>query len=62
VPSEELEPLAQALVGAGESLASWWLEHSEQPAEAMALALMNLVWLGFAELAAGRRWTPPGPA
>jgi AcrR family transcriptional regulator len=62
VPAEELEPLAQALVGAGESLAGWWLENSDQPAEEMALVLMNLVWLGFGELAAGRRWTPPASA
>jgi AcrR family transcriptional regulator len=62
VLAEELEPLAQALVGAGESLATWWLDHPERPAEAMARALMNLVWLGFGDLVEGRRWAPPGPA
>ncbi|GGM58034.1 TetR family transcriptional regulator [Longimycelium tulufanense] len=59
----ETKPIAAALVGAGESLADWWLDHPDETAKAMALRLMNLVWLGFGTLVQGRTWHPPaGPA
>jgi AcrR family transcriptional regulator len=54
---EQMEPFAAALVGAGESLADWWLEHPEHTAEGLAVRLMNLVWLGFGDLVEGRSWT-----
>ena len=54
----ELEVFAHALVGAGEAIGDWWVDHPEEPAEAMALRLMNLVWIGFEGLARGRRWVP----
>jgi AcrR family transcriptional regulator len=57
-PASELEPLAHALVGAGESLADWWVDHPDEPVEAMALRLMNLVWLGLGDLLEGRLWAP----
>jgi AcrR family transcriptional regulator len=44
------EPLAYALVGAGESLANWWLEHPEEPKEAMANRLMDVAWGGLKHL------------
>ena len=52
------EPLARTLVGAGESLANWWLEDREMSREAVALLLMNFAWLGFGDLVRGKRWTP----
>lgn len=52
------EPLSEALVGAGESLANWWLRHPEQSKELMAMRLMNFLWMGLGDLAAGRVWRP----
>ena len=49
----EAESLAAALVGAGESLADWWLDHPEEPAGVVAARLMNLVWMGFGDLVDG---------
>jgi AcrR family transcriptional regulator len=53
------ESLAAALVGAGESLADWWLDHSEDSASTIASRLMNLVWMGFGNLVEDRVWKPP---
>src|SRR5947209_191914 len=47
------EPLAHAFVGAGESLANWWLEHPEEPTEAMAERLIDVTWGGLEKLLAG---------
>jgi hypothetical protein len=44
------EPLAYAFVGAGESLANWWLEHPEEPIEAMAQRLLDVAWIGLKAL------------
>ena len=55
----EAESLAAALVGAGESLAEWWLDHPEEPAGVVAARLMNLVWMGFGDLVDGNVWHPP---
>ena len=54
----ELEPLAEAIVGAGEALADWWIDHPQESAEAMALREMNFVWLGLNGLRDGARWLP----
>jgi AcrR family transcriptional regulator len=53
------EALAAALVGAGESLADWWLDHPQDSADVIAVRLMNLVWLGFGNLVEGKIWKPP---
>jgi AcrR family transcriptional regulator len=53
------DPLARALMGAGESLAVWWGEHPEEPVERVALVLMNFAWNGLGGLVGGRTWTPP---
>lgn len=53
-----VEPLARALIGAGESLAVWWNEHPEEPAERVALVLMNFAWNGLGGLVSGRAWSP----
>jgi AcrR family transcriptional regulator len=39
------EALAHAFVGAGESLATWWLAHPEQPKPRMAQLLMQIAQL-----------------
>ncbi|MDQ3404778.1 MAG: TetR/AcrR family transcriptional regulator [Actinomycetota bacterium] len=52
------EALAAALVGAGESLADWWLDHPEIPEKVVASWLMNLVWMGFGDLVEGGNWKP----
>ena len=44
------EALAYAFVGAGESLANWWLEHPEEPKEAMATRLIDVAWVGLKHL------------
>jgi AcrR family transcriptional regulator len=44
------EPLAYAFVGAGESLANWWLEHPEESIEAMAQRLLDVAWKGLKAL------------
>ena len=36
------EAFAHAFVGAGESLASWWIDHPRRPKEQMASVLMNI--------------------
>ena len=54
------DQLARALMGAGESLAVWWSEHPEEPAEHVALVLMNFAWNGLGGLVEGRTWTPAG--
>jgi AcrR family transcriptional regulator len=56
----EVEALAQAMVGAGESLANWWNDHPDQTAEDLASRLMNLTWMGLGDLYEGRRWSPGG--
>lgn len=53
------QALAAALVGAGESLADWWLDHPEESASTTAARLMNLAWMGFGDLFEGRVWRPP---
>ncbi|PRX47611.1 TetR family transcriptional regulator [Prauserella shujinwangii] len=52
------EGMAAALVGAAESLADWWLDHSDVPDGVLASWLMNLVWLGFNDLVEGAVWKP----
>ena len=54
----EVDALAQALVGAGESLANWWNDHPEVTADELASRLMNLTWTGLGDLYEGRRWEP----
>jgi AcrR family transcriptional regulator len=55
----DADGLAAALVGAGESLADWWLEHPDESVGAVAGRLMNLAWMGFGDLVQGQVWLPP---
>ena len=55
----DVTPMAYALVGAGESLADWVVDHATEPADVTATRLMNFVWLGAGELLRGATWRPP---
>jgi AcrR family transcriptional regulator len=58
-----VDQIARALIGAGESMAAWWADHPEEPAERLALVLMNFAWNGLGGLVRGETWTPsPSPA
>ncbi|WP_414636316.1 TetR/AcrR family transcriptional regulator [Actinophytocola sp.] len=52
------EAMAAALVGSAESLADWWLDHPDISDQLLASWLMNLAWMGFGDLVAGKVWTP----
>lgn len=52
--------LAQALVGAAESLAGWANETPGVSAKEAAATLMNFSWAGLENLMNGRPWLPPG--
>jgi AcrR family transcriptional regulator len=54
----DVTAMAYALVGAGESLADWVVDHAEEPAEVTATRLMNVVWLGAGEVLRGAVWRP----
>jgi AcrR family transcriptional regulator len=57
----EVAVMAHALVGAGESLADWAVDHPEESPGTVATRLMNFVWLGAGELLRGGAWRPPAP-
>ncbi|WP_367049152.1 TetR/AcrR family transcriptional regulator [Streptomyces sp. Je 1-332] len=54
----EVAGLAQALVGAAESLAGWANGDPSVSAKEAAATLMNFAWAGLGELMEGRRWLP----
>ncbi|MFG2500170.1 TetR/AcrR family transcriptional regulator [Streptomyces sp. NPDC048441] len=54
----EVAGLAQALVGAAESLAGWANGDVSVSAKEAAATLMNFAWAGLGELMEGRRWAP----
>lgn len=54
----EVAGLAQALVGAAESLAGWANGDASVSAKEAAATLMNFAWAGLGELMEGRRWVP----
>lgn len=58
VQVEQMEPFAAALVGAGESMLDWWIDHPEHTADGLSMRLMNMVWMGFGDMVEGRRWKP----
>jgi AcrR family transcriptional regulator len=47
------EPLAQAYVGAGESLANWWLEHADDSIDNLTDRLMTVAWTGLEGVLSG---------
>jgi AcrR family transcriptional regulator len=54
----DVSGLAQALVGAAESLAQWANETPGVSAKEAAATLMNFAWTGLGGLMDGRRWSP----
>ncbi|MFF8830741.1 TetR/AcrR family transcriptional regulator [Streptomyces sp. NPDC015131] len=54
----DVSGLAQALVGAAESLAQWANETPGVTAREAASTLMNFAWTGLSGLMDGRRWSP----
>ncbi|WP_206739264.1 TetR/AcrR family transcriptional regulator [Streptomyces sp. L2] len=59
LPEREVAGLAEALVGAAESLATWANTTPGVTARQAAATLMNFAWSGLGNLMAGRRWQPP---
>jgi AcrR family transcriptional regulator len=59
LPEREVAGLAEALVGAAESLAAWANATAGVSAKQAAATLMNFAWAGLGSLMAGRPWSPP---
>jgi AcrR family transcriptional regulator len=59
LPEREVAGLAEALVGAAESLAAWANATPGVTAGQAAATLMNFAWAGLGDLMAGRPWPPP---
>lgn len=62
LPEREVAGLAEALVGAAESLADWANATPGVSARSAAATLMNFAWAGLDNLMAGRPWAPSAPA
>ncbi|MGW7409340.1 TetR/AcrR family transcriptional regulator [Streptomyces sp. NPDC054833] len=62
LPEREVAGLAEALVGAAESLAAWANVTSGVTARQAAATLMNFAWAGLGNLMEGRPWSPPSTA
>jgi AcrR family transcriptional regulator len=59
-PDADLYAVAHVLVGAGESLADWLVDHPDESPDGTAGRLMNIVWLGAGQLLDGASWRPAG--
>ncbi|MFF5969524.1 TetR/AcrR family transcriptional regulator [Streptomyces collinus] len=59
LPERQVAGLAEALVGAAESLAAWANATPGVTARQAAATLMNFAWAGLGDLMAGRPWAPP---
>lgn len=62
LPEREVAGLAEALVGAAESLAAWANATPGVSARQAATTMMNFAWAGLGQLMEGRPWTPPPSA
>lgn len=62
LPESEVAGLAEALVGAAESLADWANATPGVAAREAAATLMNFSWAGLGNLMGGRPWSPPAGA
>ncbi|WP_370262586.1 TetR/AcrR family transcriptional regulator [Streptomyces sp. V4I8] len=58
LPESEVAGLAEALVGAAESLADWANATPGVTAREAAATLMNFSWAGLGNLMGGRPWSP----
>ncbi|MGW2823239.1 TetR/AcrR family transcriptional regulator [Streptomyces sp. NPDC001443] len=61
LPEREAAGLAEALVGAAESLAAWANTTEGVSARQAAAILMNFAWAGLGNLMEGRPWSPADP-
>ncbi|MFE9097879.1 TetR/AcrR family transcriptional regulator [Streptomyces sp. NPDC007264] len=59
LPEREVAGLAEALVGAAESLADWANTNPGVSARQAAATLMNFAWAGLGNLMEGHPWSPP---
>ncbi|MGW0910933.1 TetR/AcrR family transcriptional regulator [Streptomyces sp. NPDC002784] len=59
LPEDEVAGLAEALVGAAESLADWANATPGVSARQAAATLMNFAWAGLGNMMDGRPWVPP---
>ncbi|WP_326842616.1 TetR/AcrR family transcriptional regulator [Streptomyces sp. NBC_01558] len=59
LPEREVAGLAEALVGAAESLAAWANVTPGVSARQAATTLMNFAWAGLGDLMRDRPWIPP---
>ncbi|MEV6535647.1 TetR/AcrR family transcriptional regulator [Streptomyces sp. NPDC051639] len=59
LPAREVAGLAEALVGAAESLAAWANATPGVSAKQAAATLMNFAWAGLGDLMDNRPWSPP---
>jgi AcrR family transcriptional regulator len=59
LPEREVAGLAEALVGAAESLAAWANTAPGVSARQAAATLINFAWAGLGNLMEDRPWTPP---
>ncbi len=62
LPGDEVAGLAEALVGAAESLADWAGATEGVTAKQAVATLMNFAWAGLGNLMADRPWTAPEDA
>jgi AcrR family transcriptional regulator len=62
LPDHEVAGLAEALVGAAESLAAWANTTPGVTVRQAAATLMNFAWAGLGNLMTGHPWSPPAPA
>ena len=51
-----VQVIAQLLVGAVQSLATWWSDHQELPRERIVEMTMDVAWLGLQRVSQGERW------
>src|ERR1700704_2996725 len=59
---QEIEMLAEQLVGAVQALANWWADHQEAPRAELVDAIMDFAWIGLERMRPGERApraTPP---
>jgi AcrR family transcriptional regulator len=54
--SDGVQVIAQLLVGALQSLATWWSDHQDLPRERIVEMTMDFAWLGLQRLSQGERW------
>jgi AcrR family transcriptional regulator len=55
------EAWGHAFIGAGESLANWWLDHPEEAKESVAARLMDTAWVGLGQVVEGSAWRSSDP-